>query len=119
MKKKKMEISDAVGLTPSSIKLDEQRLREVKATMQRKTQDSAKKCDDFLQLIAKSKSKKESEDIVIDAWNCQMTISDFSKVSMAHSEKWVTKIPQLPKRKNQFTNQPTKENHGNQSNHQS
>ena len=112
-KKKKMEISDAVGLTPSSIKLTGERMREFRAAMQRQTDESAKKCSEFLALVAQSTSKKQSEDIVVDAWNCQMTASDFSKVSMAHSEKWVTKTPQLPKRKNQFTNQPTKENHGN------
>ena len=98
-KKQKMEISDAVDLTPSRIKVNDVRMAEFLAAVNRLTDASAEKCREFLELVAKSTSRKQSEGIVVDAWNGQMTESDFIKVSMAHSEKWATKAPPLNKRK--------------------
>ena len=69
---------------------------------------SAKLRDEYLQRVNQSKTRSESEGIVIDAAReKEMLESDFLSVFRAHSIKWIVTL------KANLINQPTKENHGN------
>lgn len=70
---------------------------------------SAKLRDEYIERVKKSATRDESEDIVIAAARMKDEIlePDFLEIGRAHSIKWIVSI------KPQFTNQPTKENHGN------
>ena len=83
-------------------------LRKMKAAEKAREERSAKLRDEYLQRVNQSKTRSESEGIVIDAAReKEMLESDFLSVFRAHSIKWIVTL------KANLINQPTKENHGN------
>lgn len=103
MRKKKPEISDAVGLTPSSIRMNAKRIRELKAAMNRQNAQSAKQRDELVAKINAEPDAVKASQLVVNAARSKMIYGDFIDVQNAWFKKFRPSQPEF------LQNQTTKE----------
>lgn len=104
MRKKKPEISDAVGLTPSSIRINKERMRQLQAAMNRQNAQSAKQRDELVAQINAEPDAEKASQLVVNAARGKMIYMDFIHVQNAWFKKFRPSQPEFI-----IQNQTTKE----------
>lgn len=93
MRKKKPDISDAVGLTPSSIRMNEERLRELQAAINRQNAQSAQRRDELVEKINAEPDAEKASQLVVNVARGAMTCTDFLAVRNAWFAKFKNQEP--------------------------